>query len=35
MQHELGQQTILKATADHAEGVASVFERRDARFIGR
>lgn len=33
--HEHTQQTILKATADYAEGVASVFERRDAKFVGR
>jgi hypothetical protein len=25
----------LKATSDYAEGVASVFERRDANFLGR
>lgn len=35
MRHEHEQQTILKQTADYAEGVASVFERRDANFIGR
>jgi len=28
-------QTPLRATADYAEGVASVFERRPAQFIGR
>ena len=32
--HEHRQQTILKATADYEEGVASVFERRAANFIG-
>ena len=32
--HEHHQQTILKATADYEEGVASVFERRAASFIG-
>lgn len=32
---EHAQQTLLKGTADHAEGVASVFERREANFIGR
>jgi enoyl-CoA hydratase/carnithine racemase len=35
MRHEHEQQTILKATADYAEGVASVFERREAKFTGR
>lgn len=35
MRHEHAQQTILKATADYAEGVASVFERREANFTGR
>jgi len=35
MRHEHEQQTILKATADYAEGVASVFERREARFTGQ
>lgn len=34
MRHEHTQQALLKATADYAEGVASVFERRDARFVG-
>ncbi len=34
MAHEHEQQTILKRTADYAEGVASVFERRDANFTG-
>ena len=33
--HEHVQQTALKATADYAEGVASVFERREANFEGR
>ena len=32
--HEHRQQTTLKATADYEEGVASVFERRAANFIG-
>ncbi|HQS70660.1 MAG TPA: enoyl-CoA hydratase/isomerase family protein [Novosphingobium sp.] len=32
--HEHAQQSILKQTADYAEGVASVFERRDAKFVG-
>jgi enoyl-CoA hydratase/carnithine racemase len=35
MRHEHAQQTALKQTADYAEGVASVFERRDANFLGR
>ncbi len=35
MRHEHIEQTALKATADYQEGVASVFERRDARFLGR
>lgn len=35
MRHEHAQQSILKTTADYAEGVASVFERREAQFIGR
>jgi enoyl-CoA hydratase/carnithine racemase len=35
MRHEHAEQTILKRTADYAEGVASVFERRDANFLGR
>jgi enoyl-CoA hydratase/carnithine racemase len=35
MRHEHVQQSILKATADYREGVASVFERRDANFTGR
>lgn len=34
MRHEHVQQTLLKPTADYAEGVASVFERREPRFIG-
>ena len=34
MRHEHAQQTILKTTADYEEGVASVFERRDANFTG-
>jgi enoyl-CoA hydratase/carnithine racemase len=32
---EYAEQGVLKTTADYAEGVASVFERRAARFIGR
>lgn len=35
LRHEHTQQTILKATSDYKEGVASVFERRAARFEGR
>lgn len=35
MKHEHARQTLLKPTFDHAEGVASVFERREARFEGR
>ncbi len=35
MRYEHQQQSILKATDDYAEGVASVFERRDANFTGR
>ena len=35
MRHEHAQQTLLKPTQDYAEGVASVFERRDAVFTGR
>lgn len=35
LRHEHEQQTLLKGTADYTEGVASVFERREARFIGR
>lgn len=34
MQHEHAQQTMLKNTADYAEGVAAVFERRVANFSG-
>lgn len=34
LEHELAQQAALRKTADYAEGVASVFERRAARFIG-
>ena len=33
--HEHGQQTILRATADYAEGVRSVQERRVGNFVGR
>jgi enoyl-CoA hydratase/carnithine racemase len=35
LRHEHAQQTELKQTADYAEGVASVFERREAQFTGR
>lgn len=35
MRHEHAQQTLLKPTHDYQEGVASVFERRDAVFLGR
>ncbi len=35
MRHEHAEQTTLKLTADYQEGVASVFERRAAHFIGR
>lgn len=35
MRHEHAQQTALKGTQDYAEGVASVFDRRPARFKGR
>lgn len=35
MRHEHEQQSMLKHTADYAEGVASVFERREAQFQGR
>jgi enoyl-CoA hydratase/carnithine racemase len=35
MRHEHAEQTALWTTADYAEGVASVFERRDAHFTGR
>ena len=34
LRHEHAQQAILTRTADYAEGVASVFERREARFTG-
>lgn len=34
MRHEHTQQAWLKQTGDYAEGVASVFERRAARFTG-
>lgn len=33
--HEHAEQSILKQTADYAEGVSSVFERRPAKFLGR
>lgn len=35
MRHEHAEQTALKTTEDYAEGVASVFERREASFTGR
>ena len=35
LRHEHAQQTALKGTADYAEGVASVFERREAKFLGK
>lgn len=35
MRHEHAEQTELRTTADYAEGVASVFERREANFTGR
>ncbi|MCJ2186462.1 enoyl-CoA hydratase/isomerase family protein [Novosphingobium beihaiensis] len=35
MRHEHTEQTKLKGTADYAEGVAAVFERRTANFAGR
>ena len=35
MRREHAEQTVLKGTADYAEGVASGFERRDAVFLGR
>lgn len=35
MRHELAEQAALKTTRDYAEGVASVFERREAKFVGR
>lgn len=34
MRREHAQQTALRPTADYAEGVASVFQRREANFIG-
>ncbi|MCJ2182581.1 enoyl-CoA hydratase/isomerase family protein [Novosphingobium sp. 1949] len=34
MRREHAEQVALRATADYAEGVASVFERRPAHFIG-
>jgi len=35
MRREHAEQTALRPTADYAEGVASVFERRDANWLGR
>lgn len=35
MRREHVEQTALKTTQDYAEGVASVFERREAKFTGR
>lgn len=35
LEREHGEQKWLQATADYAEGVASVFERRDANFTGQ
>jgi enoyl-CoA hydratase/carnithine racemase len=35
MAHERAQQSELRATADYAEGVAAVFERRPATFTGK
>ncbi|GGB92580.1 enoyl-CoA hydratase [Novosphingobium endophyticum] len=35
MRREHTEQSALKATDDYAEGVAAVFERREARFVGR
>ena len=35
MEHEHAEQTKLKPTLDYAEGVASVFDRREAIFVGR
>jgi hypothetical protein len=32
---EHSEQAALRETADYAEGVSSVFERRPAHFIGR
>lgn len=34
LDHEHAEQAVLRATADYAEGVASVFERRNANFTG-
>ncbi len=34
MAHEHGRQSELRGTADYAEGVAAVFERRPAKFTG-
>lgn len=34
LDHELARQALLRETADYAEGVAAVFERRPARFGG-
>lgn len=34
MRHEHAEQTALRPTADYVEGVASVFERREARWTG-
>lgn len=34
LDHEYAEQAILRSTADYAEGVASVFERRPANFTG-
>ncbi len=33
--HEYAEQAVLRKTSDYAEGVASVFERREAHFTGR
>ena len=35
LKREHGEQKWLQKTADYAEGVASVFERREARFTGQ
>jgi enoyl-CoA hydratase/carnithine racemase len=35
LKREHGEQKWLQATADYAEGVASVFERREAHFTGQ
>jgi enoyl-CoA hydratase/carnithine racemase len=35
MAHEHAQQSKLRGTADYAEGVAAVFDRRPATFIGK